>query len=127
MDFIRHDTTRKCEVIGEKGTLIWNAVIGKVEYFSERGNAWEELFIDMPEINFTYREQIKHFISCVEKGTAPYVSGVDGTSCSSPLIAGVISILNDHQLRHNKSTFGFINPLLYKLQQDCNNCFNDII
>jgi len=78
MDFIRHDTTRKCEVIGEKGTLIWNAVIGKVEYFSERGNAWEELFIDMPEVNFTYREQIKHFISCVEKGTAPYVSGVDG-------------------------------------------------
>ena len=78
MDFIRHDTKRKCEVIGEKGTLIWNAVIGKVEYFPESGNEWEELFIDLPEVNFTYREQIKHFMSCVENGVAPYVSGVDG-------------------------------------------------
>ena len=49
-----------------------------MEYFPESGNEWEELFIDMPEVNFTYREQIKHFMSCVENGTAPYVSGVDG-------------------------------------------------
>jgi tripeptidyl-peptidase-1 len=82
------------------------------KYYNINGRAY-------PDISM-----VGHSCPTYENG---YVSGVDGTSCSSPLIAGVISILNDHQLRHNKSTFGFINPLLYKLQQDCNNCFNDII
>ena len=39
MDFIRHDTTRQCEVIGDKGTLRWNGVEGRVEFFPLSGGA----------------------------------------------------------------------------------------
>jgi len=38
MDFIRHDTTRKCFVIGEKGTLLWDGFLGKVKYFAKGDN-----------------------------------------------------------------------------------------
>jgi tripeptidyl-peptidase-1 len=40
---------------------------------------------------------------------------VDGTSCSSPMFAGIIGLLNSHQLSKNRPMLGFLNPLLYKL------------
>ncbi|KAI0045659.1 family S53 protease [Auriscalpium vulgare] len=38
---------------------------------------------------------------------------VRGTSCSSPIFASIISLLNDGLLAANKSSLGFLNPLLY--------------
>ncbi|KAI0695326.1 subtilisin-like protein [Cerioporus squamosus] len=41
------------------------------------------------------------------------VSSVAGTSASSPTFAGVISLLNDFRLSQNKTSLGFLNPLIY--------------
>ena len=49
---------------------------------------------------------------------------VDGTSCSAPTTAGIISILNDVRLKNGKTTLGFLNPLLYGTLQG--NGFFDI-
>jgi len=38
---------------------------------------------------------------------------ISGTSCASPVFAGIISLLNDHLLNNGKSTLGFLNPWLY--------------
>lgn len=38
---------------------------------------------------------------------------VSGTSCSSPTVAGIISLLNDLRLQQGQPPLGFINPLLY--------------
>lgn len=38
---------------------------------------------------------------------------VSGTSCASPTVAGIISLLNDARLEQGQSPLGFINPLLY--------------
>lgn len=38
-----------------------------------------------------------------------------GTSAASPVVAGIIGLLNDARLRAGKSTLGFINPLLYAI------------
>jgi len=38
---------------------------------------------------------------------------VGGTSASSPTFAGVIALLNDFRLSQNKSSLGFLNPLIY--------------
>jgi len=40
--------------------------------------------------------------------------GVGGTSASSPLVAGVIALLNDARIRAGQPTMGFMNPWLYK-------------
>jgi tripeptidyl-peptidase-1 len=40
---------------------------------------------------------------------------IDGTSCSSPMFAGLVGLLNSHQLAKNRPMLGFLNPLLYKL------------
>ncbi|KAF8270543.1 subtilisin-like protein [Lactarius quietus] len=36
-----------------------------------------------------------------------------GTSCSTPIVAGIISLLNDYRLSLDKHPLGFLNPLLY--------------
>jgi len=38
---------------------------------------------------------------------------VSGTSCASPTVAGIISLLNDVRLQNGQPSLGFINPLLY--------------
>jgi len=38
---------------------------------------------------------------------------ISGTSCASPVFAGIIALLNDHRLNNGKSTLGFLNPWLY--------------
>jgi len=51
---------------------------------------------------------------------------VDGTSASSPAFAGLVSLLNGHLLAAGKSALGFLNPLLYKMQQDKPAAYLDI-
>ncbi|KAH9077523.1 subtilisin-like protein [Lactarius deliciosus] len=36
-----------------------------------------------------------------------------GTSCSTPIVAGIISLLNDYRLSQGKPQLGFLNPWLY--------------
>lgn len=38
---------------------------------------------------------------------------VDGTSCSAPTVAGIISLLNDLRLQKGQSSLGFLPPLIY--------------
>ena len=40
--------------------------------------------------------------------------GVSGTSCASPTAGGIFGLLNDMRAQANKSSLGFLNPLLYK-------------
>ncbi|KAH9018140.1 peptidase S8/S53 domain-containing protein [Lactarius pseudohatsudake] len=40
-------------------------------------------------------------------------TGVRGTSCSTPIVAGIISLLNDYRLSQGKPPLGFLNPWLY--------------
>ncbi|KAH8980394.1 peptidase S8/S53 domain-containing protein, partial [Lactarius hatsudake] len=38
---------------------------------------------------------------------------IKGTSCSTPIAAGIISLLNDYRLSQGKRPLGFLNPWLY--------------
>jgi tripeptidyl-peptidase-1 len=48
--------------------------------------------------------------------------GVAGTSCASPLAAGIFSLLNDLRMQAGKSSLGFLNPFIYENAAS----FNDI-
>ena len=54
------------------------------------------------------------------------VMGVDGTSCSSPIFAALLALLNDYQVARGKPKLGFVNPVLYKMWADNSKTFNDI-
>ncbi len=78
MDFIRHDTTRSCAVIGETGTLRWNGVIGSVDLLEQGASEWSTLFAHHDERDDSYRAEWREFLQCISSGSAPMVSGEDG-------------------------------------------------
>jgi predicted dehydrogenase len=79
MDFLRHDTTRTCTVIGETGTLRWNALTGTVDIFSQGGSTWQTLFVN-PTMHRddAYLAEWHHFLECIYGKETPLISGQDG-------------------------------------------------
>lgn len=78
LDFIRHDTTRLCTVIGESGSLRWNGLTGVVEHFPAGNGEWSELFHHAQQRDDSYRAEWRHCLDCIESGHRPLISGEDG-------------------------------------------------
>lgn len=51
---------------------------------------------------------------------------VDGTSCSSPVFAAIVALLNSYRQNSGKSSLGFVVPLLYQAYASDPTIFNDI-
>jgi predicted dehydrogenase len=78
MDFIRHDRTRICTVIGSRGSLRWDGIMGEVSVYEEGASSWKNIFTHTPAIDETYLVEWQEFINCVIAGTASSVAGQDG-------------------------------------------------
>ena len=78
MDFLRHDTTRLCIAIGEKGSLRWNATTGMVELFQAGKDSWQQICQYMHHRDESYRTQLQHFFESVKKNTITENCGEDG-------------------------------------------------
>jgi predicted dehydrogenase len=76
LDFNRRHPSRFCSIQGTKGQLIWNVLEKKVMWQSVNGNPEVESF-DI-ERDYMYREQLYHFLDCIENGTKPAVGFNDG-------------------------------------------------
>jgi tripeptidyl-peptidase-1 len=66
---------------------------------------------------------IGHYCPVIDNGG---LIAVDGTSCSCPLFASIVTLLNQHQTERGRPKLGYINPLLYMMYYDSAECFNDI-
>ena len=78
MDFVRHDTTRLCTVIGEKGSLRWNGLTGVVDLFEEGAKSWREIFRHSQQRDDSYLAEWQHFLGCINTQTPASISGEDG-------------------------------------------------
>jgi hypothetical protein len=48
---------------------------------------------------------------------------VSGTSCSSPVVAGMLTLVNSARLSRGRPSVGFVNPAIYAAPS---NVFNDV-
>jgi len=78
LDFIRHDTTRLCTAIGEKGSLRWNGLTGEVLFYRAGRKEWELMFSDQRHPDDSYMAEWKNFIECVNTDKIPLIAGEDG-------------------------------------------------
>jgi len=78
MDCIRHDTTRWCTVIGERGSLRWDGIAGRVEAHFAGDEAFRPLYGHKHSADESYIAEWEHFLRCIAQGTEPEVSGADG-------------------------------------------------
>jgi len=54
------------------------------------------------------------------------IEQVGGTSCASPIFAGIITLLNQFVIARTQKPLGFLNPLLYKMAASTPSTFHDI-
>ncbi|NDA48562.1 MAG: gfo/Idh/MocA family oxidoreductase, partial [Alphaproteobacteria bacterium] len=78
LDFVRQDTTRQCTIIGQTGSLRWNAISGSVEHYLAGEGAWRQLFVEQPESNQSYLAEWQHMIDCMNGLQKPLVTIHDG-------------------------------------------------
>ena len=75
LDFIRHDRTRHCTVIGSEGTLKWDGTDGSVALFKRGSSDWQNLYSSSTdEVSKSYYLQCKDFIDCIKHNTSPLVN-----------------------------------------------------
>ena len=78
LDFIRHDTTRLCLAIGEKGSLRWNGIVGVVDLYEVGSAGWRELFRHPEQRDDSYIAEWKSFLESIAEHKTPMISGEDG-------------------------------------------------
>ena len=66
MNFYQYDISRKCKAVGEKGTLLWDGVVGEIKFYGEKDKSWKTVFTSYPDRDFTYIEEIKNFFTSIE-------------------------------------------------------------
>lgn len=78
MDFVRHDSTRRCTLIGEGGSLRWDALAGSVQHLTADSPDWTTLEQSAPERDATYSAQWALFMAACRGETPPAVELADG-------------------------------------------------
>jgi predicted dehydrogenase len=78
IDLYRHDKTRNCLVIGESGSIKWDAILDRVSIYSTKNLEWETVFQGKSNLEETYEDQLEEFSIASEKLTCSGATGVDG-------------------------------------------------
>jgi predicted dehydrogenase len=91
MDFIRHDTSRSCTVIGDRGSLRWDGILGEVSVIQADKKAWETLFVNDNGIEETYILEWQEFIEAIKEKRDPAVTGADGLRVVEIIEAALLS------------------------------------
>lgn len=78
LDLIRHDTTRTCLAIGEKGSLRWDGLTGQVMVYRAGEKNWCELFRYQHQRDDSYLAEWQNFLGCVFDSRTPMITGEDG-------------------------------------------------
>ncbi len=87
LDFIRHDTTRTCTVIGESGSLRWDGILGKVDFFQEGNTNWVTVFERSTNLIDTYRAEWRNFLQSINGVETPGVTAMDGLRVVELIVA----------------------------------------
>jgi len=75
MDSVRQDPVRQCSVVGELGSLRWDGINNSVELFSKNRKNWQVLYKDQVDKNFSYKQELNHFLECIANDSSPLISG----------------------------------------------------
>ncbi len=78
LDYLQRSYRRNCEVIGERGTIVWDYIDRRVTVFTEEADRWEGFGepIDANH-NEMFVEEMRHFVRCIDGQEAPVVDGAE--------------------------------------------------
>lgn len=72
LDYVERSHTRRCKVIGEEGTILWDESEGDVRVFSPADRRWSAIPVPSGyDDNAMYLEELRHFLRCLEGEEKP--------------------------------------------------------
>lgn len=72
LDCLQHTYRRSCDLIGEKGIIIWDYIKESVRLFTEKEKKWQVFSKDLRTgKNAMFIAEMKHFIDCIEGKDTP--------------------------------------------------------
>ena len=80
LDMVQRSPVRACRIIGTEGTLLWDGIRHRVDWFSAQTGNWSSLYRDddMDCSRDMYVNEVRHFLDCVKNRQTPLVTGEDG-------------------------------------------------
>ncbi|OGC22517.1 hypothetical protein A2291_07335 [candidate division WOR-1 bacterium RIFOXYB2_FULL_42_35] len=89
LDYLQQPASHHLEIIGTKGTMIWNNSTGQLAVFRSENNAWKNHPVPADfERNSLFLEEMKHFLAVVRGETKPVCTLEDGITAQE--IAGQV-------------------------------------
>lgn len=78
LDYIQRIPSRTCRIIGEKGTILWDAYAKQVSWREADKNGWQEFKYGDHDRNDRFLAEMKHLVACVNKEESPKTDAVTG-------------------------------------------------
>ncbi len=128
----RNETSISCDKIGWTAGGGFDIYHNETPYWQRKAvTRYLKSGVTLPNSsNFNQNGRAYPDVSAIGHSCPTYINKrldtVDGTSCSTPVVAGLVSIIANHLWVKNGVKTGFINPLLYYIWDNCPECFQDI-
>lgn len=92
LDYLQRSYRRNCEVIGERGVIVWDYIGRRVTLFTAQPDRWEG-FGEPIDVNHNemFVEEMRHFVRCLEGQEAPVVDGDDALATLRVVDAAKVS------------------------------------
>jgi predicted dehydrogenase len=78
LDFTRIIPERSCKVVGEKGNIVWNGLIGEVVFNPKNDGRMHKFLYKDVGFEKTYVDEWENLLHCIRTGNKPLVTGEDG-------------------------------------------------
>lgn len=91
-DFLQTPPSRRCEIIGDSGKIIWNYHEGTLALFQAKEEKPELHRLERFERNQLFLDELKHFLMCVRGKEQPVVTLRDGVNSLKMALAAKQSL-----------------------------------
>lgn len=79
LDYLQRAPSRTCRIIGEDGTILWDALEKSVRWYEAGPARWEEFRYVEHDRNDRFREEMRHLLACHRREEAPIVDVAAGS------------------------------------------------
>lgn len=100
LDYVQRTYRRSCDVIGEDGVIAWDYIAQSVTVYGKddrRAELYQESI--NTERNQMFVDELRHFVACVETGTAPALDAAGGRAVLALALAAKRSAAEGRPVR----------------------------
>jgi len=88
LNMVQKSASRSCRIVGTEGIIEWNGQNHCARLYSNRFEKWKNIYKSKKlDRNEMYKDEIVHFLECVERGIDPIVDGAEGRRTLEVILA----------------------------------------